>query len=879
MSDAELTLKSTPPRLPRAAVVRERLLRWRDDVHERTATCVVAPAGFGKTTLLLQWRKRWLEQGAVVAWLDADPEDEPTRFAFALLHALRGASGRAGFDALAARFADASPKPMDALTGLLAGIAGLGVETVVMLDEAEQLPAATVAMLRYLLLNAPANLRVVIGSRVRLPLPETELAVEGNFALLGVEDLRLRLEETLDLLDRRFGARLGLDDRVRVHEATEGWPLGLQLALSAIEREPDAAAAVARLSARRGHLQDYFVEALATHLPRTDDGFLTRIAILEPMTADLCRAVTGDADAAASLDRMLQDTPILMVDEETQWYRLHPLARDFLLARFEQLPPTERHELHMRACRWHAAHDRYHDAARHALAAGDETRAHTLAAHSLWMLGTQGKMVEANAWLEHIPAAMLAADVPMRLMAAWIHALGPRSDEALATSLAISRDEDTTLEHRRLALRVAGAAAMYTDRAGLVAGMIEDWPHVEGTGDDPVFRVAPLNARSYCAYHAGATGEARLFAAQAIAHGETGTLRLAAAFARVIEAMSHLRDGDPVLAERVTRPALERAEREEGRRGLVPSMLAAVLAAALLDRDQPAAALTVLADRLDTIEAGPPDTALLAYRVLARAAQAQGDERRALFVLEGLESLGHRRQVPRFTAHGLAERIRIHALQGRNVLVERLLPQLDAAVAALAGDDYAPVRPRVLLSAALARAHAAIAAGRFDDADAHLDEADVVAKIANGPRDALTVQVLRAVLAQRRGVDDAPALLHEALGLAKLGGHARLLADTHPLAVRMARELPGATEPPEPARPALAPALPAPPAPRQGLLTAKEAEILQLLDKGLSNKSIARTLDISSETVKWHVKNLFAKLSAGTRRHAVDRARLLGLVG
>ena len=473
MSDAELTLKSTPPRLPRAAVVRERLLRWRDDVHERTATCVVAPAGFGKTTLLLQWRKRWLEQGAVVAWLDADADDEPTRFAFALLHALRGASGRAGFDALAARFADASPKPMDALTGLLAGIAGLGVETVVMLDEAEQLPAATVAMLRYLLLNAPANLRVVIGSRVRLPLPETELAVEGNFALLGVDDLRLRLEETLDLLDRRFGPRLGLDDRVRVHEATEGWPLGLQLALSAIEREPDAAAAVARLSARRGHLQDYFVEALATHLPRTDDAFLTRIAILEPMTADLCRAVTGDADAAASLDRMLQDTPILMVDEETQWYRLHPLARDFLLARFEQLPPTERHELHMRACRWHAAHDRYHDAARHALAAGDEARAHTLAAHSLWMLGTQGRMVEANSWLEHIPASMLAADVPMRLMASWVHALGPRSEEALATALAIADDEDTTPEHRRLALRVAGAAAMYTDRAGLVAAMID----------------------------------------------------------------------------------------------------------------------------------------------------------------------------------------------------------------------------------------------------------------------------------------------------------------------------------------------------------------------------------------------------------------------
>ena len=47
----------------------------------------------------------------------------------------------------------------------------------------------------------------------------------------------------------------------------------------------------------------------------------------------------------------------------------------------------------------------------------------------------------------------------------------------------------------------------------------------------------------------------------------------------------------------------------------------------------------------------------------------------------------------------------------------------------------------------------------------------------------------------------------------------------------------------------------------------------------MSNKLIARTMGISDETVKWHLKNLFSKLSAGTRKHAVDRARLLGLLG
>jgi LuxR family maltose regulon positive regulatory protein len=62
------------------------------------------------------------------------------------------------------------------------------------------------------------------------------------------------------------------------------------------------------------------------------------------------------------------------------------------------------------------------------------------------------------------------------------------------------------------------------------------------------------------------------------------------------------------------------------------------------------------------------------------------------------------------------------------------------------------------------------------------------------------------------------------------------------------------------------------------MLTPKEAEVLALLDGGMSNKLIARAMSVSDETVKWHLKNLFSKLSAGTRKHAVDRARLLGLL-
>ena len=61
-------------------------------------------------------------------------------------------------------------------------------------------------------------------------------------------------------------------------------------------------------------------------------------------------------------------------------------------------------------------------------------------------------------------------------------------------------------------------------------------------------------------------------------------------------------------------------------------------------------------------------------------------------------------------------------------------------------------------------------------------------------------------------------------------------------------------------------------------LTPKEREVLELLARNLSNKEIGLAMQVGEETIKWHVKNLFAKLDAGTRKQVVQRARILGLL-
>jgi len=278
-----------------------------------------------------------------------------------------------------------------------------------------------------------------------------------------------------------------------------------------------------------------------------------------------------------------------------------------------------------------------------------------------------------------------------------------------------------------------------------------------------------------------------------------------------------------------------------------------------------------------------PDAVILAYRVLACVAMEEGDERRALEVLESLHALGESKGLPRLKLASLCEQVRIHALRSRTETIRSLLAGIDALAQVFAQEDYLPLQPEYRLGATIARAHAALAAFDPIATDEHLKVADALAISTKRKRDALTIMVLRSVTARQRGKDKALPLLSEALGLAAIGGIDRLLEDTHPQAAVMQAELHPVQSAPtskaaadesrsaraEPSRPLIA---------TSGLLTPKEAEVLGLLNAGLSNKLIAKTMDISDETVKWHLKNLFSKLSAGTRKHAVDRARLLGLV-
>lgn len=136
------------------------------------------------------------------------------------------------------------------------------------------------------------------------------------------------------------------------------------------------------------------------------------------------------------------------------------------------------------------------------------------------------------------------------------------------------------------------------------------------------------------------------------------------------------------------------------------------------------------------------------------------------------------------------------------------------------------------------------------------------------------------------GRPGARDLLSEVLSLASLGGMRWFVENAHPgLATMIECDAPGQGAPiqpagvPVPQAAALGASQQSPGgASTSGLLTPREGRILALLAAGMANKEIARAMDIGEQTVKWHLKNIFTKLNAASRRHAVDRARLLGLL-
>jgi LuxR family maltose regulon positive regulatory protein len=884
---SDLTLKATPPRAPRHLLVRPRLAVEDPQFRDRPLILVQAPAGFGKTSLLAQWRRELLARGAVVAWLSGQAGDDPARFVQGLVLAVRIGCGRPTFGHTLGGSAGGQ---LEDLTAWLAELGQTALDVVLVIDDTERLPPTTVrGSLAYLLHNQPPNLRVVVAARGELDLDVAELEAYGQGVAVGAALLRFTLAETIELIRARCGARIHADDCARLHEATEGWPLGLQLALAAIERSADPRAAIAAISARSGDLPGHLLGGLFAHLAPDDAAFLTRVAVLDHLHPDLCRLVTGAADAAARLARLARETPVLIAVEGSEWLRLHALGRDFLRGRFAGLPADERSAIQARAAQWLADHGLFEEAARQAFEAGRRELAYDLAEKCLYDAMVGGRQAAVLDWLERLPPTEVDRRPRLGLPAAWALALSERHDEAGRQIARILEQPGVDDALRYECALISSGAAFYGDDPDQFVGLFAPWADSPPPVTEPSLRRMHANRLAWRALLRGEPAEARRHEQQA-PRGDFGpAFAFMARWGDLVVGLSYLWEGQVRLVEETLRPVVADAEATLGRRNPLTCMMATVLATALWERNRPDQAAALLANRLDVLErAGLPETLLLAYRTLARIAAAEGGEHRALDLLELLHAAGVSRHLPRLCIASLADQVRVHARRFRPETCRALCERIDEV---FARDDLP--RGEVWRRSAevlrgVARANAAVAAQDWPRAIEALGHAGAQAGALRLGRMRLEMMALRA-FALDRNSDDGLPLLREAINLAETYGLARLFVDAHPAlgdwARRAAVGAAGASGMAD-TRPAPPPQRPAAPGRGVGtpravastVLTPKEREVLELLARNLSNKEIALAMEVGEETVKWHLKNLFGKLSAGNRKQVVRRAQLLGLL-
>ena len=383
--------------LARPGSIRRTSLVERLSRDARPIVSVVAPAGYGKTTLLSEWAER---KGLDFAWVSVDEADnDPKVLLTYVAEALNAVEpiGQPVFDALAS---PTSSVPGSVVPRLAAAFASMNSPVVLVLDDLHLLDntegRAAVSVLAE---HVPGGSRLVLSGRFAPPVRVARLRAEGKLVEIGPADLSLTGTEAALLL-RAAGVALGDDDAAELHRRTEGWPVALYLAALYLREGGSLAGAARSFGGDDRFVSEYVESELLTRISSSQRVFLTRTAVLERMSGPLCEAVLELPGVGAILADLARSNMLLVpLDRRGRWYRYHHLFRDMLLAELERQEPGLLPVLRRRAAGWCLRNDLAEEALEYSIAAGDVDTAAGLV-EQLWIPAyRQARFTTAQRWI------------------------------------------------------------------------------------------------------------------------------------------------------------------------------------------------------------------------------------------------------------------------------------------------------------------------------------------------------------------------------------------------------------------------------------------------------------------------------------------------
>lgn len=434
--------KLQPPRLPAHAQARPALLR---DVAPpgQPLTVIVAPAGWGKTTLLAQWYHSG--PGPLAACIGLDRlDDEPVRFWTAIVESLRAAGVAVTTDVPATPRAAGPELWHVVVPGLIDDLAAAARPVVLVIDDYQHISVDHVHDgLRYLVEHLPERAQIVVATRQEPPLGLARLRAQGALAEVRVEQLALAASEVDAHVRAVAGVELDAADLATLHRRSEGWPAGVHLAALSLRDRDDPAAFVATFAGDHRHVADYLTNEVFARIPDDLSRFLRRCSVLHEFDLALCRAVTDDEDAAERLSQAEELGLFVMgLDDARRRYRMHALVSSWLRHRLSLEAPAELRRLHRRAAQWYEANGDPVRAGDHALAAADVDLLRELVTRHSARLLADGHVVTLGRWLRELPEDRVRDDPDLALVAASTAAtagdLGRAERLAAAAQAAIS---------------------------------------------------------------------------------------------------------------------------------------------------------------------------------------------------------------------------------------------------------------------------------------------------------------------------------------------------------------------------------------------------------------------------------------------------------
>jgi LuxR family maltose regulon positive regulatory protein len=403
----------------------ERLARG----DRRPIISVVAPPGYGKTTVLSQWAER---NGQSFAWVSVDERDNDPKilltYVAEALNAVEPIDDRV-FDALAS---PGSSVPGSVVPRLGSAFSSMTSPVALVLDDVHMLRNQECqAALSVLADHVPLGSQLAVAGRVRPPLRVARLRAEGRILEIGPGDLSLNRDEASMLL-RNADIAVGEDDVAELHRRTEGWPAGLYLAALYLREGGPFANAAVSFGGDDRLVSEYMESEFLARISRRRRAFLTRTAALERMCGPLCDAVledSGSADVLAELER--SNLLLVPLDRRGQWYRYHHLFRDMLLAELRRREPGLMPVLHRRAAQWHERQGQSGEALEYWMKAGEAVSVARLAAALAFPAYQQGRVATAERWFGWLEDHGAMANQPATaVMAATLSAMTGKPGEA-----------------------------------------------------------------------------------------------------------------------------------------------------------------------------------------------------------------------------------------------------------------------------------------------------------------------------------------------------------------------------------------------------------------------------------------------------------------